>query len=316
MKNKLLLSTILILASLASAEPAGALTFRGGAPRVNNQQFLLDQEVVVPVSFSINHKGNALDYFITFSSGNAPGGTNRYLVEPSGSFMYYNLHDDEVSRNILLDLTDGPGTENVISGSFTQAEASKGGGTTREISFVFIIDQNQFPLAGSYSDTVILSLYEGTLSSPAPGGPVGTTNMSISTRMDAITEISLVPEGTTFDPASTMLSLDFGILLPGNSRSADLLVRSNSSYSLSLQSVNGGTMVIQDPTDTSIVPYTLTSNGISLNLAPGTQSIITTGAAPTTGSWDRYAIGVSINEYGVATEGLYSDTITFTLSAP
>lgn len=304
---------LLILATLP-LEGGLALTFRGNAPKVNNERFIPGTETVLPLRISVQENVSATDYFITFSAGSSNQPYQRFLLSASTSRMYYNLYDNSIDRNMLLDLGDTPDKSQVLSGRFTTAEATAGGGTVKEHSFAFIIPPDQFPEAGSFSDQVTISLYHG--SPAAPLGLADSITFRLSTRQDSIIELSIVPEGSSFFSNSTDVQIDFGVLYAGSFETRDLIVRANSSYSLSVQSQNGGELAITDPLDGSRVPYQLSANGRALPLSPGIDSFIASGALYTDMSGERYRLRLSILDYGMATEGLYQDILTFTLSAP
>jgi hypothetical protein len=74
-------------------------------------------------------------------------------------------------------------------------------------------------------------------------------------------------------------------------------------------------MTIQDPTDTSTVPYILSVDGVAKSLPAGSDEPLTSSAAPTGITGEIYDLGVEIQEFGMATEGSYADIITITVSA-
>ena len=131
--------------------PAGALDFKGRAPSINNLIYQADQEILVDEVFSLRHKGDAVSFFVTFSAGASGTTGNRHMTGDSGGLLYYNLFLSAAQRTILRDITDNPLSSQVITGSFTAEEGLRGG-TTKDYSLSFIIDQNQFPLAGVYGD--------------------------------------------------------------------------------------------------------------------------------------------------------------------
>lgn len=316
--RKIARKLVLIVSMMLMFSPSVfALQFRGASPRINNEAFLLDQEVVISQTISVNHKdktGGAVSFFITFSTGQSGTFTNRELRSAGADVMYYNIYDNNIERNILKDLSANPSNDQVLTGSFTAEEAAVGGGTTKDITFTVILDPDQFPLAGTYQDTIEIKLYEGTPANSS-GKPADTETMDISSVMDPVLEMSLLPDGGGFDVSSTSLTLDFGTMYSGSTRSADLRVRSNSTYGAQIRSANGGVMLIQDPNDSSVVPYLLTVNGNSVNLSSGADQPIADLAGPTGENGDLYDIDVQIQDYGMASEGLYSDILTITVLA-
>jgi len=307
---------IVLTALLFSADGLWSLSFRGRTPKINNAQFLLDQEVIISETIRVNHKGQGTDFFITFSTGQSGQFANRYLLDPvSGGIMYYQIYDNAAARRILVDLSAGPSSSQVLSGSFTDAEAGAGGGTTKDMTFVVILDPDQFPLAGQYSEEVRLELWAGTAENPLGGGPEATVIMSMSAQMDQVMDMSLVSSGGAFDAASTELTLDFGELYAGSRRYADLMVRANSGYSVYMRSQNSGVMMIQDVSDTSTVPYALSVAGGGVDLSSGADVPVVSLGGPSTIMGDRYTIGVEIEEFGMATEGFYTDMLIITVAA-
>lgn len=293
--------------------PLEALRFQGQAPTVDNAVFLPDQEVIIPLSIEVKKqkKETTTDFFITFSTGLYGDFSSRSMETGDGNAMYYNIYDDSVTGNILKDLTAQPTSSEVLTGTFDIND-----NTSQVLTFVVILDRDQFPLAGSYLDEVNIEIYGGTPENPDSSYPLDSTSMSLSASMEPVMEMSLVPEGGGFNPGSSDLTLDFGILFIGEIRAADLLVRSNSNYSVLLRSDNGGIMPIQDdPDDTSVVPYTLSVNGSPLDLSSGTDQTAVPLAGPSTENGARYTLGVEILDFGMATEGLYSDILTITLMA-
>lgn len=316
LKRHILMLVTMLAVSFFVTEGLWSLSFRGRTPKINNAQFLLDQEVIISETIRVNHKGQGTDFFITFSTGQSGQFANRYLLDPvSGGIMYYQVYDNAADRRILVDLSAGPSLSQVLSGSFSDAEAAAGGGTTKDLTFVVILDPDQFPLAGQYAEELRLELWAGTPDNPRGGGPEDTAIMSMSAQMDQVMDISLVPSGGSFDSSRTELTLDFGELYAGSRRHADLMVRANSGYSVYMRSQNSGVMMIQDVTDTSSVPYSLSVAGGGVDLSSGTDVPVVPLGGPSTIRGDRYDVGVEIEDFGMATEGFYTDMLIITVAA-
>ena len=316
-ENKQLLRSLIILVLLAGfSYRAEALFFLTRSLTVN-ETFLPDQEIAVTQEIRLLHFGavqDRLDYFITFSTGSSGDFTNRSMTGSTASVLYYNIYDDRVNRNVLMDLSVQPSPSNVLSGSITEEEAGRFV-TITEVSFVVLLDPDQFPEAGQYQDAVTLNLYLGTPENPESSSSEDSIMMSLSAVMDTAMEMSIVPDGGVFDETSIDLLLNFGTLFAGDTREADLLVRSNSGYSVSIRSENRGEMLIQNPDDSSVVPYRLLSNGSLLDLSPGTDQILAVADDGTDENGNRYNLSFGILDFGMATEGIYSDVLTVTLSA-
>ena len=295
--------------------PTAALSFKGGAPSISNLVYQPDSEILVDQVLSIRHKGDAVSFFITFSAGSSGITASRYMIDGTGAILNYNLFTATAPRTILRDFTDNPSSEQVVTGSFTTEEGARGG-TTKDYLFTFIVDTDQFPAAGLYSDAVVIELYEGTPESPVPGGPLASVTFNMSMQVGTLTDLALVAPGALFDVTQTALTLNFGTLTAGARSGADLLVRANTPYSVSVASAQGGKMIIDDPGDLSVVPYRLSLGGIDVDVSGGGEVPLSALAGPSGQNGDRYPLMLTILEYGMATEGFYSDTLTFTLSAP
>jgi len=158
-----------------------------------------------------------------------------------------------------------------------------------------------------------MTIYAGTLGGTHTSN--ATQAVSVSITVPALIDLSLVPTGGSFNPAATVATMDFGILSMGEVRSTDLLVRSNASFAVSLQSQNGGKMTNNITGDTSTVPYTLQFSSAPVALPAGTPTTVVASAPPTSAGGTRYPIQVTIGDFGMATAGAYQDNITITVTA-
>ncbi|HDQ14683.1 MAG TPA: hypothetical protein ENN41_07710 [Sediminispirochaeta sp.] len=316
MKKKIeTLALSLILIGLAAGPKVDAIAFRGQKPMLNNAPYDLSLGITEELSVTLTHKGPATDYFITFGPGSSGDAAARQMLNDLGEVIQYNVYDNEIAGNILK---DGPDPENVLSGSFPAV--TQGGPVTETKTFSIIVPPEQFPPAGTYTDTVTLSLYEGSFDNPI--GPTGSTvEMSLRVVMEEIIELSLVPPGGVFDSNfQSPQTLDFGYIYPDQTytRSIDVLARANTPYDLSISSSNSGVMTHVDQNDPSTIPYQLSSNGTPVDLSTGDQ-LIAGAAGPSGWTGDRYSLIFETMDYAGAaelpSEGDYQDTLTITITA-
>ena len=94
------------------------------------------------------------------------------------------------------------------------------------------------------------------------------------------------------------------------------MVRSNSTYSVSLQSAGKGVMTHIDRQVSSTVPYTLHFDGLLIGLGGNQPTEVVTSAPPTSPSGWPYRTIVTIGDVGFPSAGDYEDVITISLSAP
>ncbi|MFQ3619716.1 MAG: spore coat protein U domain-containing protein [Spirochaetales bacterium] len=306
MKMAKILGFLLGIGCLTQLE-AQQLQFQN-IPNQINGVYALDTELVLSATFNVRHRGVAAQYFVTLSAGGSGSFETRRATGPGGVTLIYQIYDSATTRNILKDVSANPTYQEVISGSFPQNNSW----TSQENSFVVVVPPGQFPPAGTYTDTITLTLYQGTLNSYTQRAQ---RNVQIRITMPSVMELCLVPPGVPFSTGTTTSLLDFGILEEGKNRAIDVVVRSNQVYSLSVLSQYGNALRIVDPTDTSTVPLQVKLNGASLLLPAGQVYGVATSAAPTPYSGVRYAFEFRVDTLDFPTAGEYSCVITFTLQA-
>ncbi len=303
---------LMLSAGCVSAFAAGAAEygFQNPAPSITatynpNQE----QDVVGTARFyHFGLLGSSTSYFLTFSTGQSGTFATRWAQSAAGGRVNYQFFDDTTSRNVLKDLSANPSASEVLSGT-----NSASGFVTMTAGFAAAIAGGQLPVAGTYTDSVTMTIYAGTLGGTQTSN--ATQAVSVSITVPALIDLSLVPTGGSFNPSATSAIMDFGMLSMGELRSTDLLVRSNASYTVSLQSQNGGVMTNSIAGDTSTVPYTLSFASTPVALPAGTPTTVVATAPPTSAGGTRYPIQVTIGDFGMATAGTYQDNITITVTA-
>ena len=257
---------------------------------------------------TIRHRQAASSYIVTFPPGQSGSFTNRQLRSGANA-LQYQVYDNLTARNVLKDLTAGPTSVEVLSGSFV---ASGSTWTTQNQSFTIYVPAGQAPPAGTYTDSLTLGLYPGTAA--APGTRADTLPYTVSVTVTKALAISLVPHNAPYDAASTALTLDFGTLSTSGVMSADLVAKSNAVYSVRVSSANGGLLVTTGSADT--VPYVFRVNGTPVALPAGAAQIIATGAPATPSGGTVYLFGFTIGNVGWPSDGTYTDVLTISATAP
>lgn len=275
--------------------------------------FSIEKDVEITQTFEVRSKNSSGDYFITFSPGISNNFSQRKLLSGSDE-MYYNIYNNSSEKTILKDLSANPSGGEILSGNITAEELNNSNSWVyKEHSYTVIIDRDQFPPAGLYEDSSVeITLYEGT---PGSARKIASDTLNISVTMDSYLEMSLVQEGARLDTADPDYTIDFSVLEAGETNEADLVVRSNSNYGVTVRSDHGGVLAIHDENDTSVVPYVLKVNGRDQTLTAGAFEPFPSTAGPTSVDGETYDLSVEIQDYGMATEGTYSDILTFTVSA-
>lgn len=256
------------------------------------------------IQFTLQKVNNpACDYWIGFTKGGGSSIANRTLN--SGTrFLPYQLYKDNGYTKVLKDSTDIPisGTDDVLNGSFPA-----GTNITQTLLYFFSIPSNgsttpTIAKDGVYTDIFTMNVYEGsdpTISSPVP---VTSSNITISTTVPKMINMSLVSTGGSFNPASISKSIDFGSLAPGMASSFDLRVRSNAGYSVTFSSTNNGVLRPAGHTTGPGVPYLLYVNGSLLDMSnsSGVPVVGIAGTGQTSLEGLGYPIRIQIGNFSAA----------------
>ena len=302
--KKQILPIILLCIGISSVHGMGMSMFASSDLNTTYDR----SETIILEDFTVLNLADSTEvYFVTFSGGQSGSTSSRYLTDGSNQISY-GIYDDTVGSTILRDIEDEPASNEVLSGTV-------GSYATEGHSYAVIVDPDQFPPAGSYTDTFTIGLYTGTVGDLPSAQEEDTQSVNLTVTVEPVLDVALVDTGQPFNEEDTSLSINFGTLYYGDSRGGDIVVRANTIYSLSLNSFNGGIMVNDIVDDDSTVPYTLQIDGASLTLPAGTETLVTSGAGPTSVTGQRYSFNVSIGDFGMATEGDYHDEITVTVTA-
>ncbi len=249
---------------------------------------------------------------VTMSAGISGTVYDRELVHTNGTdILHYNIYDNTIDYNILKDPANNNGPDDVLYYIFPSVYVPRWSTVqqTKTHNFIIEIPDGQFVPAGTYTDDIELRLYRnGAILNSE------TTDMTISVDVEASVGLSIVDVGGLYNPTSTSYTMDFGVLEEGESMSAQAVARSNTSYSISVSSQNGGQM--KHDTVPEYVPYNLTFDGSSVNFGGSSAPVnIITNAPPTTATGTSYPIDVVIESFGWIQSGLYSDNLTFEITS-
>jgi hypothetical protein len=226
--------------------------------------------------------------------------------------LSFGLYKTAASPSYALAMDGNPtSADEVLSGDFPLGSAKA---ATVVLSMAALVSPLRLPPPNSYTAQVQASLYASAY--PPSGTAIDTSTFTVKTSVASHYDLSLVPSGSGFSLSSTSQGLSFGALVPGDSRGADIVVRTNVAYTLSITSANGGALSnAADPA--SQVGYTLRANGNAVALAAGLPSPIVAGSPATYSGYSRYALVFTILDFpDLPSAGNYSDTLTLTLTAP
>ena len=253
------------------------------------------------VNFTItkNAPGNKA-YSVMAGTSVTSGNYNRQMASGANR-LNYQLYTTSAMTYVLQAPTIATANNDI------HGNASSSLGTVIPLNFIFYVPPGQVVPAGTYTDTVIVGVY----STYNDTSPMGTTSISITTVVIASADLSIVPTGSAFS-TSTSQTLAFGTLASGQILGCDLLVKKNTSATVTFNSANHGVMKAIPTPDTDQIPYTFVANGITLNLASAANLTLPTGVDAT---GMRLPISVTIGNVSGVGAGNYQDQVTITVTA-
>lgn len=250
--------------------------------------------------------GICATYRLFFGKGNAQ--SYQRVARANGVSVSYNLHNNINKAGILKEQGDALNTAEWVD--MYAPDRYTNYAVPFYISIPDLFTQN-FPPKGVYTDNINVTVFvvkNGAFNYDA------VTNLAISIIVPTRLDISLVDVGGSFDASSLSKVFDFGSLEQNQEKSADLVVRSNTPYSLKMSSQNGSKLK-QGTAGT--INYLVTSNGNNISVdTPNNEVIFANGNGTAGVNGDRFNIKVKINEAtGSKVAGLYQDVITITAIA-
>ena len=297
------LAAVAVLLVLSVGTVFGLGTAEVTTPAPVQETYPAEQQLELSRSVQLSVGGGFFDrsYTLGFSSGQSGDPENRRLVAPNGSSIPYRIVDSAASGTDLKDLGDQPSQSEVLTGVIPA-------GQTVTEQFVVLIPGGGVPEAGTYSDSVELTVYDNQ------ERVADTVTLELGVTVPALLGISLVPAGAAFDPDARSYLLDFGVLEQGDIGMVDLIVRSNIAYGVELSSANTGAFAHTDPGITSLVPYTLRFDGSPTDLSGGSAGAAV-GMSPPPASGRRHALEIEVGETAAAASGPHEDTVQITVIA-
>jgi hypothetical protein len=253
------------------------------------------------VNFTItkNASGNK-SYSVMAGTSATSGNYNRQMASGANR-LNYQLYTTSAMTYVLQAPTMAT-PNNAINGN-----AVGNSGAVIPLNFTFYVPPGQVVAAGTYTDTVIIGIY----SAYNDTSPMVTTSINITTVVAASADLSIVPTGSAFS-SSTSQTLAFGTLASGQVLGCDLLVKKNTSATVTFSSANLGVMKAIPTPDTDQIPYTFVANGTTLNLASSANLTLPTGVDA---AGMRLPISVTIGNLSGVGAGNYQDQVTITVTA-
>jgi spore coat protein U-like protein len=232
---------ILLMAGLAIPASAQAVLSFSSLPGNVSVANGIFSESFGSIPFTVSHQGDATGWFVTASRGNSSSFDPR-LMQRRFLFFFtlsldYNIYTP--FGVIVRDLSGPIGAANVVAGSF----AASGSAQTTSSHLSVRIPPEQFVRTGTYTDSVEISLYRGSVLTPESAVRVEQRTVQISSTTSSVAQVALVESGGDASMGDSTFAMDFGPLSPGATRTADLVFRANRGYQIEASSANGGQLL-------------------------------------------------------------------------
>jgi len=302
-------NTMIVLTAMAAALPstiawacALAMTVPGSVSvaDIGGYDPLGPGRGLTAVPIQVVSTSGTCQFFITASETSVGSGT-RQLEGPGGSLryqLYTTAIPDTVWREIPI-ATPSETLRNIVN-SQNQFQT---------VNFWTYIPSGQFLGAGTYSESLRVSLYEGSPESAHPR-LVSSAIVNFNARVLATVRARIDGGGGLSPLQGSRTMLDFGELSAGSSRNFDLVVEANAGYRITLQSMNGGVMRNERERLAIPVQYTLTIDGAAVQLG-AVAELHATGS----GGAQRHRGTVTLGLVEKLLAGTYRDEILVTISA-
>ncbi|MBT3393903.1 MAG: fimbrial major subunit CsuA/B family protein [Waddliaceae bacterium] len=262
-------------------------------------------DVTQKVSFYVTYDESFDDnFFVTFSEGQSSD-YDRFM-SCGGETLSYQIYDSKQHHNILKEIPEASQNQDVIKGT------DKHNKTRVQCDYYISIPAGQTSAAGVYTDTFVLRLYQGKVHKTYE--LYDTASVTFTAIIPATTQISLVNSGGSFDALDTSQNVDFGDITGPMSLTFDMLVLSSGSYSVAMESENGGVLKQNDVDDE--IPYALKIDGNIKDLSGEEAVTVASGSEATPSGGDTFHVTVSVDTITQPVlSGEYNDVVYIEVSS-
>ncbi|MBF0360884.1 MAG: hypothetical protein HQK49_07725 [Oligoflexia bacterium] len=300
----LFLSLIYLLIYLEEGHACSGLALTLNYPTYN-----LNANSAPVLDFKVSRKNDSFgcSYFVGISKGRSSDyNRNLYL---GNSKLPMQLYKNNSSNYIIKDIPDIRSDSDCITGTFIKKNKILENILTYKTTLSLPAN---IMLAGTYTESYTVNLYQGTVSS---GGLIQSSKtLTYTYNYPTKIDLSLVSSGAPFDLTSTYQNLNFGVLASGQSMSFDIVVLSNAGYNLYLSSTYNGNL--KHTNYQSMVNYSMLINNSTINLAgsSSTPVLAASGVGVTANEGQRIPVRVVMGEVKNQLAGQYSDVIFITIA--
>jgi hypothetical protein len=324
----LMLLMICVTFSLSAYQYEGIVSFNADESDTEpSGTYTIDTTKVLDLSLTLerelygdkqNEKPKDSEYSkVTFSTGSSLDVNNRILTHTNGTdTLSYNLYKDESKAQLLKSVDYYTSLDDVLFYEFPPESVPFKEILTQSFThdYVAIIDADQFVPAGIYTDQIDMNLYltwskDAPETEPQPPAD-GYLSLSMAIEVQPYLGLSLTT-GTTYVQQADSHSMGFGNLENYESRSVNVIAKSNVPYRITASSQHDGRIKHQQIQE--YIPYTMSFNGtqIDLNGSSGNPVDLLTNSEMTPSTGIAYPMIISIGSVEGFEAGNYEDNISF-----
>ncbi len=240
-------------------------------------------------------------FYVGISSAEESQGIR--TVRQGGASLAYWLSLDSAGGSILRDWPQDS-RKDLLSGRLNLFRLRE------SLTYFIQVNKGQVVASGRYSDPVTVTVYRKSGNDLVPVDHIQVT-FDFDVEPAILADIGI--DSVYRSLGATTHVLDFGDMETGQRRTAELVVRANTPYSLSLDSLNGGAMRRDGGGADEVISYSLRIDGAGQSLTrPVTLSVSTPFAQ---GGQVRHRLEFTLGDTTRAPAGTYSDTIRTTVEA-
>ncbi len=265
---------------------------------------------IISVTGSANATGSGLSGKFVFWDF-SPASGSRTLANGTETIAYtLYKYPSGALGNELYAWSQRPTKDNVYSITLSGQQSNM------TFNFAIVPEAKRIKRAGTYTGTIVVGYYTGTLSGTTISNASQRTyaNLGVALAVPVIYDLSILPSGaTTFDANSKSQTLDFGTMSEGESMTLNAIMRTNAnSWTLAVSSTNGGYM--KNSSESTTIHYAFSYDG-------SVKPLSTISTVIESGSWTATDSGYAVRPITFTLEdtfnlpGTYTDNLTFELTA-
>jgi len=239
-------------------------------------------------------------FFITVSTG----GSGRYdrMASNGNSTIRYNVYGGASAGDLpLRDISDA--TRNTVLAGFL------GDKETATVRYYIDVPALQVVAQGDYRDTLEFGLYSGD---EDDYNREDSEDVRVTIPVIPVIDVEIAAGGMRLPLEGAAVVLDFGNLVPRDSRDFNLYVRGNAPYGVEIVSENRGELRLEGSArEHNTIPYSMSIDGSDRSLS---QRIWLSYGSLVSGAREHRG-RITIGNFDTVLRGNYSDVLTITVTA-